>query len=455
MVKNIAKFICCLVFFSSSMCIYAQNDSCCSYIALEIDRVAILNGDGFSYVDEWDSYEANKWGLVERHRKMPYELFGEIHYMDYTWWSWKNEAIKNETLLDGSHKTTSNNPYITVSFNLHPQWLYLGMRNNTTYYLAIDLGSLCASVSPPEPNLKNENYDSSGTYVPCRNNLGRSYCTILLPPFTEATIPFYSCLWWRYKQKQENYFFDDNFKNKSRVDFTIEMGIFRSDPLLRNKHVMQEKYPHKFSEETPHEVWHEYRGPYFKEGDAFYIHQDYETLFDNADLRIEERITCKLHKSSHKLKVKENEYGFLCYADVATTSSEFKSVPVHDNSQIRKEDEPTNSLGMSISEMKATMPGMFYVKSDNGMVEYECDGINYIFKDQILVCEGTIIEGGGGFGKDAFNTFVTRFKKTNYSRLSEDENSATFYYSDFSVSFVYFPFNDSLGITYQSYSYWK
>ena len=66
------------------------------------------------------------------------------------------------------------------------------------------------------------------------------------------------------------------------------MGIFRSDPLLINKNYMDESEPFMYHRDTPTIVYHKYKGPYFKEGSAYYINEDYSTLFNNADMRIQD-----------------------------------------------------------------------------------------------------------------------------------------------------------------------
>lgn len=83
-------------------------------VSLEMDWVMIENGSGFNYQSDWNPYEANNWGLVEKHRQFSYKeaYTGAIRYFDLSWWGWKNESFQSTALSDGSILTTANCPYI-------------------------------------------------------------------------------------------------------------------------------------------------------------------------------------------------------------------------------------------------------------------------------------------------------------------------------------------------------
>lgn len=459
--KRIALFI-----FLSLWCPYLFAQEYAPFEGLEIDRVVIKNGSGFSFQWDWDNSEASKWGLTERHRKIPYDNGnGKIRYLDHNWWGWQNETIVNETLSDGSRKTSSNNPYISVSWNLHPEWLILCIKNNTSFYLVVDLGSIYGFASPPEPNLSDRRYEVGESSLALVNSLGDVYHTLLLPPHVESSASFYNKMWkighvvnknGQYTLSGENRsIFMDVIENNARVDLSFQIGIFRSDPLLRNKSLMQQRSKFTYRMDTPTEVMQGYRGPYFQEGLAYYINEDYASLFSDADMRIEELLICKYKKSSSRIKTSLNGFGFRVFDDSVSTTRSSHASPSEDNSMIRPQDEPANHLGMSVSEVRKVSPGLRYSSTRNGMEEYEYDGISYSFKDGKLVCEYTTIDGGQGFGRRVYNSFVSKFKETNYSRIGEANPGIIFYYSTFSVSFTYWASDDSVSITYQSYDYWK
>ena len=435
------------------------------FVSLEIDRIAVKNGQGFNYQWEWEEYEAQKWGLTQRHRQYPYDDgTGRTRYLDHTWWSWQDERITKTTLTDGSVKSSSQSSFINVSVNLHPQWLILSVKNLTNYYLVLDLSSMGhVTISPPEPNMKNRRYDVSLSMGSLMNYYGSQYHTVVLPPYAEIDVPYYNQMWKSGRLVSNNGNFsmsgeDRNLiskevENGARVDLNLSIGIFRADPLVRNKAFMQNEEDHYFRYEIPSEHYHKYQGAYFKIGSAYYIAEDYASLFDGPDMRIQEQIICKYTRTNRELPTKQNELGFLQFAGNVQSSTETHFVPKSDNSMIRKEDEPKHHLGQTISQVRSIAPGLKYVSSSNGKSEYEYDDIQYTFKNGVLVCEYTEIEGGNGFGLTAYKEFVNKFKKTNYSNISESNNSTTFYYSNFSISFLYWAASDSFSICYRSFDY--
>ena len=175
------RYIIALVFGVISFAAFAQQEQ---FVSLEIDRIFVKNGDRFSYSLEWDEYEAKKMGLIQRHKQYPYEVgSGCIRYFDHSWWSWEDEYITKTTITDGSIKSSYQSSYISVSVNLHPQWLILSIKNLTSNYLVLDLNLGLVSVSPPEPNLKNRKYDVETSMVTLENYYGSKsillYCPLM------------------------------------------------------------------------------------------------------------------------------------------------------------------------------------------------------------------------------------------------------------------------------------
>ena len=311
-------FICSLVLFP-----YQAIAQTKQLVSLEMDWVMIENGSGFNYQSDWNPYEANNWGLVEKHRQFSYKeaYSGTIRYFDLSWWGWRNESFQNTTLTDGSVMATANCPYIAISLNLHPEWLILRVKNNTNFYVVADLSSLHAFASPPLPNYEDRRYEVGESSISLCNHYGNTYHTVLLPPYGQIEVPYYNNMWkiGHFSGSSNTLSGEDRsivcsaIENGARIDFYLEMGIFRSDPLLINKNYMRESEPFMYHRDTPKIVYHKYKGPYLKEGSAYYINEDYSTLFNNADMRIQEHIVTKYKKSYQQKSVFVNDYGFLQY----------------------------------------------------------------------------------------------------------------------------------------------
>lgn len=328
------RYIIALVFGVISFAAFAQQEQ---FVSLEIDRIFVKNGDRFSYSLEWDEYEAKKMGLIQRHKQYPYEVgSGNIRYFDHSWWSWEDEYITKTTLTDGSIKSSYQSSYISVSVNLHPQWLILSIKNLTSNYLVLDLNLGLVSVSPPEPNLKNRKYDVETSMVTLENYYGSKYHTAILPPNAEIDVPYYNKLW-KYKRSSgddKNIIYKD-VENGARVDLNLSIGIFRTDPISQYKALMQNAYEEEyyFGYDTPSQYFHKYQGGFFKYGSAYYIAEDYAQLFNSPDMLITEQIICKYARTSRLLPTKQNELGFMQFGQPSSDNSNSQNI----NSLIQKE----------------------------------------------------------------------------------------------------------------------
>lgn len=287
--------------------------------ALEMDWVMVEDNDGYSRF-EWEPYRANKIGVTEKHRQMPFKYGNSDHvvYSDFSWWGWKNETLQSLTLPDGSVEAITNSPYITVSLNLHPEWLIMKVKNNTNYYAVIDVGSLSAAAGPPIP--ENGHYGAEASMISLCNLYGINYHIAVLPPMGQIEVSYYNHMWkyghllgYNTPTNEKSRIVHSSVDNGARIDFSLDIGFYNLDPIALNSYYMREEQPYWYESGTPKPVRQYYRGPYFSEGTAYYILDDYKLLFNKADMNIREHIVAKYRKDNRQISVFENEYGLLQY----------------------------------------------------------------------------------------------------------------------------------------------
>ena len=447
-------FICTIIWGNINDCVAQEN---ASSIALEIDRLVVKNGQGFNYQWEWEPYVAAQWGLVKRTKRIPYYDMGKRSYITQEYWGWDGETITNETLSNGSTVTTSRNRYIQTSLNLHPEYLYVTFSNLTSYYIGVDLSTAMISISYPEdhPDWGTKRYEVSESMLILNNTLGTPYHYIVIPPYKSLTSGHFIA---GYDFKGAE-FISPNIHNNSRLDLSIQLGIFRSNPLILHKSLLENiDIPwQSYSYPTPTKVQFPYKGGYFEDTNGgYYIYEECIEQLGSPDLRIEEQIICRIKKSSNILPIVNNQLGFKEFKGNVVTSVESKNTPSNDNSLVSKEDEPRGNLGHTLSQLRQKYPSLRYVRKNGNMDEYEYGNRTYSIKNSICVCESI------SYYKNGYSLYLNaknQLEKTPYTRKSDEIDNSTrsimYYYSESSVALCYWKSDGTYIITYQSYDYWK
>ena len=454
--KRLYIFISIILLLNNITCFSQELEQ---QVSLEIDRLVVKNGQGFNYVWEWDEYEGSKWGLEQRSKKLPYESLGRIQYLTQEWWGWSNESITNEVLPDGSIKTTSHNPYVQTSLNLHPEYLYIEVKNTTQYYISVDLSSISMTISYPENDINrfDKKYEFSQIVF---NELGSPYHYVIIPPYSSIKSGIVGNMH-NFTTRNTSYkFISSEVLNDSRLDISLEMGIYRDNPIVRNKTFLDEykiEYEYYSNRFAPNNVKIPYRGGCFENTyGSYYIYEDCISILGSPDLRIEEQIICKIKKTNKKLLTKKNKYGLKEYCDNVETTVSSKQTPQVDNELVRKDDEPRNLIGKSISDIRQVFPDLKYVRQESGKSVYEFMNLEFIFKNSTLVCETLCI-------RDGYSEYLQILKKlenTPYQQKSDENNnnlvrSIIYYYSDFSVIVSYWKSDNMIIYVTQSYDYFK
>lgn len=86
-------------------------------------------------------------------------------------------------------------------------------------------------------------------------------------------------------------------------------------------------------------------------------------------------------------------------------------------------NEPKNNLGKTVSQLRMKFPNLSYKEQRNGLTEYESDGIDFTFKNGVVVAETMGIDGGKSFCYDWFCSMEKTFMKTEYKRETGRSNN--------------------------------
>jgi hypothetical protein len=139
------------------------------------------------------------------------------------------------------------------------------------------------------------------------------YDYIILPPKAKAS-------WSMFKINgiQTGYdIISSCIKNGSRMDFTFPIYIYTNDPLTSEVSKMRKRNPYQYSPQTPTKVRLNYKGIYYKEGEAFHIHNDYiDIVRPNVSYTMESaklKFVCDISISKSQTPSHKNRFGLDVY----------------------------------------------------------------------------------------------------------------------------------------------
>ena len=123
-------------------------------------------------------------------------------------------------------------------------------------------------------------------------------------------------------------------------------------------------------------------------------------------------------------------------------------------------NEPKNNLGKSVSQLRSKFPNLSYKEQRNDLTDYESDGIDFTFKNGVVVAESMGVDSGKDFGYNWFLSMEKVFLATQFKRETGRSNNGmvltrTFYYSTFWIGLSYWLDDGYAVITYQSPDYFK
>lgn len=234
----------------------------------------------------------------------------------YSYWQLPNVTIQNIDNEDGSVSSILNSSPLKISVNNKGQEITFEVTNNSNHWIGIDPSSTNYNIS----------YFSGDDLIPYSGadfdkaigllfNYERGeYDYVILPPKAKTSWSMF-----RIDGIQKGFdIISSCIKNGSRMDFTFPLYIYSTDPISSNLGKMRKRNPYHYSPQTPLKVRLNYNGPYYREGDAYHIHNDYiDGVRPNYSYTMESaklKFVCDISISRFATPTKKNSFGLYIYS---------------------------------------------------------------------------------------------------------------------------------------------
>lgn len=269
-----------------------------------INRIEIQEGNPYSMGDPTTDV-ISKLGLTKRNFK---------NY--YTYWGLPNFTTSTISNLDGSVTGKITSSLVEISVTNKGQVFSFSIINRSPYWIGIDVSSINFNISyfAGDEMIPYSGADFDKTLGTLFNFERGEYDYVLLPPRAKAEWEMF-----RIDGIQKGYdIIHSCIKNGSRMDFTIPVFIYESDPVSSQLSKMKAKKAYQYSQYTPIQARLNYKGGYYKENETFHIHNDYIDLVrpdDGVDFKsIRLKFVCDITTSSQRIPAIKNKYGLEIYS---------------------------------------------------------------------------------------------------------------------------------------------
>lgn len=288
-----------LLFMLSSIGVNAQTSLKKS---LSINRIELQ--DGNLYGSGAPSSEIiSKLGLVNRNFKN-----------FYSYWTFPYPSTTSISNLDGSITSKFTSTPIELTVTNKGQVLSLSLKNKSQYWIGIDVSSLNYNISyfSGDDLIPYSGEDFPKTLGTLFNFERGEYDYVLLPPHAQSEWDLF-----RIDGVQNGYDIIHNcIKNGSRMDFTIPIYIYKADPVTPELKNMKNKRVYQYAQHTPIKAKINYKGGYYKEGEAFHIHNDYINIVQSShDMECAKlKFICNVLTSTQRIPSTKNKFGLEVYS---------------------------------------------------------------------------------------------------------------------------------------------
>ena len=270
--------------------------------SLSIDRIEVQEGN-FYGTGAPSHGVINKLGLVNRNFK---------NY--YSYWTFSYPTSSSISNIDGSITGKFTSKPIDLTITNKGQVLSISLKNKSQYWIGIDVSSLNYNISyfSGDDLIPYSGEDFSKALGTLFNFERGEYDYVLLPPHAESEWDLF-----RIDGVQNGYDIIHNcIKNGSRMDFTIPIYLYQTDPVTSELKNMKNKRMYQYAQYTPIKAKINYKGGYYKEGEAFHIHNDYiDIVRSSYDMECAKlKFICNVSTSSQRIPSTKNKFGLEVYS---------------------------------------------------------------------------------------------------------------------------------------------
>ncbi len=284
-----------LVFTSTAL---AQTSS------IKIDRIEVLEGSPYGNGSPSNNI-ISQLGLIQSSYK---------GY--YSYWHLPNATTQSINNGDGSVSSILNSTPLKISINNKGQEITFEVTNNSNYWIGIDPSSTNYNISyfSGDDIVPYSGADFDKTLGMLFNYERGEYDYIILPPRSNASWSMF-----RIDGIQKGYdIISACIKNGSRMDFSFPIYVYSTDPISSELGKMRKRNTYQFSPQTPAKVRLSYKGPYYKEGEAYHVHNDYiDVVRPNYSYIMELaklKFVCDIAVSRTAIPYKKNDFGLNVYS---------------------------------------------------------------------------------------------------------------------------------------------
>lgn len=233
----------------------------------------------------------------------------------YSYWTFPSALVSSLSNLDGSSTSLLRSLPLDISVTNKGQEITFEVKNNSHYWISIDPSSTNYNISyfVGEDVVPYSGVDFDKTLGTLFNYERGEYDLIILPPRAKASWSMF-----RIDGMQKGYdIISSCIKNGSRMDCEFPIFIYSTDPITSELSSLRNKQTYQYAQYTPTQARLSYHGAYYKEGEAFHVHNDYIDKFKPTyNYTMEQarlKLVCEINKSS-AVTTKKNKFGLEVYA---------------------------------------------------------------------------------------------------------------------------------------------
>lgn len=233
----------------------------------------------------------------------------------YEYWALPYSNISNVLNPSGSLTSVLKSTPIEISVTNNNQELILKFANKSNYWIGLDISSISYNISYfVNGNIVNyPAQDFSKTLGTLFNYERGEYDFVLLPPRAETIATLF-----RIDGFDKGYdIIHTCIKDGSKMNFEVPFMVYESDPFSSVKSSMTNRQAHQYAQHTPIQSWLNYKGGYYKEGEAIHIHNDYTDLVKPSySYTVHSgtlKFVCDIDIQSKTLRLYKNKFGLYVF----------------------------------------------------------------------------------------------------------------------------------------------